>query len=137
MKTQLLRMPRAGTPRSTPLLLALASLAALAANALAPDLARGASTAPIAALEAWPVFAAATLGIGVRLAISRALGGGLAVAMTLSLLLAASAALLQTTIVTGTAAAISAASSVVFLASALLALDVALIRFAPARALRS
>jgi len=138
MRIQALRMPIAGTPRSTPLLLALASLAALAAGrALVPDLPPGAGTDPIAALEAWPAVAAAALGIGVRLAISRALGGSLAAAMTLSLVLAASAALLQTASATGAAAAVSAVSSVVFLASALLALDVALVRLAPARVNRS
>jgi len=137
MKIHALPMPLAGTSRATPLLLALASLAALAAgHALAPKLPPGTGTDLIPALDAWPAVAAAAIGIGARLAGSRTLSGGPAAAMTLSLLLAASAALLQALFATGSAAAISAVSAVVFLALALVALEVALVALAPGRVRR-
>lgn len=133
MKIRSLRLPIAGTPRSTPLLLALSSLAALvAARTLVPAFPPG-STDPIAALEATPVVVAAALAIALRLLISRPLGGTLAAAMTLCLVLAASGALLQAALATGIAAAVASVSAIVFLVSALLVLDVALVRLAPAR----
>ena len=131
MRVHALRMPLAGTPRSALLLLAFATSAVLVvSHVLAAKAPLGTGGDPLSALDVWPALAAAAIGIGARLVHSRALGGGLAAAMALSLVLAASAALLHAAFASGFAAAIAAVSAVVFLALALLALDVALRRFA-------
>jgi hypothetical protein len=136
MRTFAPRMPIAGIPRSTPLLLTLASIAALAAgHVLTPHLPLVTGD-PTPALETWPAVIAAALGVGASLAGSRTLNGSLAAAMALGLLLAGTAALLQAAFATGFAAAILSVSGVVFLASALFALDVALTGLAPDRVLR-
>ena len=132
-----LRTPVGGTPRSMFLLLALASSAVLAvSHLLAARMPVGTGADPLSGLEAWPAIAAAAIGIGAWLARARALNGFLGAGMALGLLLAASAALLQAAFAAGFAAAISAVSAVVFLALALLALDVALMRLAPGGAKR-
>ena len=131
MKIDTPRMPIAGTPRSALPLLAFASAAVLVVgHALAAKAPLRTGAEPLAALDVWPALAAAAIGIGARLVHSRALSGGLAAAMALSLVLAASAALVHAAFATGFAAAIAAVSAVVFLALALLALDVALRRVA-------
>jgi hypothetical protein len=84
-----------------------------------------------------PVAGTPRSGFLLVLARVRALNGFLAAGMALSLLVAASAALLHAALASGLAATISAVSGVAFLALALLALDVALVRLAPVRVERS
>jgi hypothetical protein len=138
MRVPAARMPIAGTARSALLLLAFASSAVVAVDhVLAAKVPLGPANDPLAALDVAPAVAAAAIGIGGGLVHSRGLSAGFAAAMALSLILAASAALLHAAFATGFAAAISSVSAVVFLALALLALDVALRRFAPGRVKRS
>jgi hypothetical protein len=83
-----------------------------------------------------PVAGTPRSGFPPLLARLRAMNGFLAAAISLSLVVAASATLLHAAFEGGFGAAISTVSTVALLALALLALDVALMRFAPGGAER-